>query len=75
MKKINVFLVGGAIRDKLLFYSVKEYDWTILNSNFYELKKYKYFPIGKEFTIFLNFFTKEEYSLSRDTKISNKKRK
>lgn len=62
---MQIFLVGGAIRDELLGLPVKERDWVVVGSTPEELLKLGYKPVGKDFPVFLHPRTKEEYALAR----------
>ena len=67
----EVFLVGGAVRDKLLGLSVKEKDWVVVGSTEKDLLNQGYLQVGKDFPVFLHPETKEEYALARkERKIS-----
>ncbi|MBI5039766.1 MAG: multifunctional CCA addition/repair protein [Gammaproteobacteria bacterium] len=62
---MNVYLVGGAVRDKLLGLPVKERDWVVVGSTPEEMIRYGYRPVGKDFPVFLHPVTHEEYALAR----------
>ncbi len=62
---MEIFLVGGAVRDKLLGHKVKEKDWVVVGASPAELAASGYKPIGKDFPVFLHPVTKEEYALAR----------
>tara|TARA_B100000767_G_scaffold66980_1_gene63438 strand:- start:553 stop:1644 length:1092 start_codon:yes stop_codon:yes gene_type:complete len=62
---MKVYLVGGAIRDKLLGLEPKENDWVIVNGNQKELLDLGYKQVGKKFPVFLHPKTSEEYALAR----------
>ena len=64
----EVFLVGGAVRDKLLGLSVKEKDWVVVGSTEKDLLNQGYLQVGKDFPVFLHPETKEEYALARKEK-------
>lgn len=65
---LNIFLVGGAVRDKILKLKVKEFDWVIVNSNITKFLKLGFKQVGKDFPVFLHPFSKEEYTLARKEK-------
>ena len=69
---MKVYLVGGAVRDKLLNLSTKEHDWVVVGSNPEEMMSLGYKPVGSEFPVFLHPKTKEEYALARTEKKSGK---
>lgn len=62
MKK---YLVGGAVRDKLLGRTVHERDWVVVGSSPEEMMAQGFIPVGKAFPVFLHPKTKEEYALAR----------
>jgi len=62
---MKTYLVGGAVRDKLLGLEPKERDWVVVGSSPEEMVKLGYKPVGKDFPVFLHPKTKEEYALAR----------
>lgn len=62
---MEVYLVGGAVRDELLGLPVKERDWCVVGASPAELKDLGYRPVGKDFPVFLHPDTAEEYALAR----------
>jgi len=62
---MNIFLVGGAVRDALLNIEVQERDWVVVGASENELIDKGYKKIGKDFPVFLHPETKEEYALAR----------
>src|ERR1700761_2552160 len=62
---MEVYLVGGAVRDKLLGLPVHERDWVVVGARPEELEKLGYMSVGKEFPVFLHPETKEEHALAR----------
>ena len=62
---MKIYLVGGAIRDKLLGISVKEKDWVVVGSTPEEMHKKGYKQVGKDFPVFIDTKTGEEYALAR----------
>ncbi|MBI5462755.1 MAG: multifunctional CCA addition/repair protein [Gammaproteobacteria bacterium] len=62
---MDIYLVGGAVRDKLLGLPVKERDWVVVGSTPEEMVRYGYRPVGKDFPVFLHPVTHEEYALAR----------
>ncbi|PKF61692.1 multifunctional CCA addition/repair protein [Psychromonas sp. psych-6C06] len=59
------FLVGGAVRDKLLQLSVKDCDYMVVGSTPEELLSLGYQQVGKDFPVFLHPQTGDEYALAR----------
>jgi len=62
---MQVYLVGGAVRDELLGRAVKERDWVVVGATPAELEGLGYRAVGREFPVFLHPETKEEYALAR----------
>lgn len=62
---MQVFLVGGAVRDKQLGIPVSERDWCVVGATPAELKTLGYRQVGKDFPVFLHPDTGEEYALAR----------
>jgi tRNA nucleotidyltransferase (CCA-adding enzyme) len=62
---MQVYLVGGAVRDSLLGLPVKERDWVVIGATREELLRANYREVGREFPVFLHPQTHEEYALAR----------
>ena len=62
---MQVYLVGGAVRDAQLGIPHKERDWCVVGSTPDELEALGYRRVGKDFPVFLHPETKEEYALAR----------
>jgi tRNA nucleotidyltransferase (CCA-adding enzyme) len=62
---MQVYLVGGAVRDALLGLPVKERDWVVVGSTRDELLRLKYREVGRDFPVFLHPQSQEEYALAR----------
>ncbi len=62
---MQIFLVGGAVRDKLMGYPFHEKDWVVVGASPDELTAQGFVPVGKDFPVFLHPQTKEEYALAR----------
>ena len=62
---MEVFLVGGAVRDKRLGLPVGERDWVVVGATPQELIGQGFKPVGRDFPVFLHPLTKEEYALAR----------
>lgn len=62
---MQIFLVGGAVRDTLLQLEVKERDWVVVGATPEQLIAQNFVPVGKDFPVFLHPKTKEEYALAR----------
>ena len=64
MKK-QVYLVGGALRDRLLGIEVYDRDWVVVGSTAQAMLDEGFEQVGKDFPVFLHPKTKEEYALAR----------
>jgi tRNA nucleotidyltransferase (CCA-adding enzyme) len=62
---MRVYLVGGAVRDRLLGLPVRERDWVVVGARPEDLEREGYLPVGREFPVFLHPTTHEEYALAR----------
>ncbi|MDE2450417.1 MAG: multifunctional CCA addition/repair protein [Gammaproteobacteria bacterium] len=62
---MQVYLVGGAVRDRLLGRPVKERDWVVVGASPEELERQGFVPVGREFPVFLHPQTHEEHALAR----------
>lgn len=62
---MNIYLVGGAVRDKLLGLTPKEKDWVVVGATPEEMLNQGYKQVGKDFPVFLHPNTHEEYALAR----------
>jgi tRNA nucleotidyltransferase (CCA-adding enzyme) len=62
---LQIYLVGGAVRDRLLGLPVKEQDWVVVGATPQAMLEQKFKPVGKDFPVFLHPKTHEEYALAR----------
>jgi tRNA nucleotidyltransferase (CCA-adding enzyme) len=62
---MRIYLVGGAVRDKLLGLPVKERDWVVVGARPEDLETQGYKPVGRDFPVFLHPKTHDEYALAR----------
>lgn len=62
---MQVYLVGGAVRDEQLGISHKERDWCVVGATPDEMLGAGYKKVGKDFPVFLHPKTNEEYALAR----------
>jgi tRNA nucleotidyltransferase (CCA-adding enzyme) len=67
---MQVYLVGGAIRDQLLGREVVEKDYVVIGATPELMLQQGYLPVGSDFPVFLHPVTKEEYALARTEKKS-----
>ena len=59
------YLVGGAVRDRLLGLPVGDRDWVVVGADPEELRAAGYIAVGKDFPVFLDPATREEHALAR----------
>ncbi|SEA00955.1 tRNA nucleotidyltransferase (CCA-adding enzyme) [Alkalimonas amylolytica] len=64
-KPVQLYLVGGAVRDELLGYPFHERDWVVVGAHPQQMLDQGYQQVGKDFPVFLHPKTKEEYALAR----------
>ncbi len=62
---MQVYLVGGAVRDELLGIPVRERDWCVVGATPEQMIAVGFKPVGKDFPVFLHPETNEEYALAR----------
>ncbi len=69
---MQVYLVGGAVRDQLLGHPYQEKDYVVVGATPEQLLAQGYQPVGKDFPVFLHPSSKEEYALARTERKSGK---
>jgi len=62
---MQVYLVGGAVRDYLLGHPYHEKDYVVVGATPEQLLAEGFQPVGKDFPVFLHPETKDEYALAR----------
>ncbi len=62
---MEIYLVGGYVRDQLLGLETKDRDWVVVGSTAEDMLKQNYRQVGKDFPVFLHPQTSEEYALAR----------
>ncbi len=62
---MDIYLVGGAVRDELLGHPVTDPDWVVVGARPEDLLTLGYTQVGKDFPVFLHPQTREEYALAR----------
>ena len=62
---MKTYLVGGAIRDKLLDLPVKDKDWVVVGATQDQMLAKNFKQVGKDFPVFIHPKTGEEYALAR----------
>ncbi len=62
---MEIYQVGGAVRDKLLGLPVKDRDWVVVGATPQQMLDLGYQQVGKDFPVFLHPQSREEYALAR----------
>ena len=62
---MQIFVVGGAVRDELLGLPVQDRDHVVVGASADQLLALGFKPVGKDFPVFLHPTTREEYALAR----------
>jgi tRNA nucleotidyltransferase (CCA-adding enzyme) len=62
---VEIYLVGGAVRDSLLNLPVSEHDWVVVGATPEYMLENGYQQVGKDFPVFLHPVTHDEYALAR----------
>ena len=62
---LDCYLVGGAVRDRLLGLPVRERDWVVVGATPEALVRRGFQQVGRDFPVFLHPLTKDEYALAR----------
>ena len=65
---MKTYLVGGAVRDKLLGIPTEDRDWVVIGSSPAGMLELGYVQVGNDFPVFLHPTTKEQYALARTEK-------
>ncbi len=66
------YLVGGAVRNRLLGLPVTERDWVVVGSTPEEMLRRGFTAVGRDFPVFLHPKTREEYALARTERKTGK---
>lgn len=69
---MQIYKVGGAVRDHLLGRPVTETDWVVVGASAEELTSQGFRPVGADFPVFLHPETGEEYALARTERKSGR---
>jgi tRNA nucleotidyltransferase (CCA-adding enzyme) len=62
---MEIYEVGGAVRDSLLGLPRREVDWVVVGGSVEEMLRLGYRPVGKDFPVFLHPQSGEQYALAR----------
>ncbi len=69
---MQIYMVGGAVRDKLLGRPVNDRDWVVVGATPEQMLALGYLPVGRDFPVFLHPETREEYALARTERKSGR---
>ena len=69
---MQIYMVGGAVRDKLLGRPVNDRDWVVVGATPEQMLELGYLPVGRDFPVFLHPDTREEYALARTERKSGR---
>jgi tRNA nucleotidyltransferase (CCA-adding enzyme) len=69
---LDVYIVGGAVRDALLGLPDSDRDWVVVGATPEQMVARKFIPVGGDFPVFLHPATKEEYALARTERKSGR---
>jgi tRNA nucleotidyltransferase (CCA-adding enzyme) len=69
---MEIFQVGGSVRDELLGRTVQDRDWVVVGAQPAQLEALGFRPVGKDFPVFLHPDTHEEYALARTERKSGR---
>ena len=69
---MKIYMVGGAVRDRLLGRPVNDRDWVVVGATPEQMAEQGYLPVGRDFPVFLHPQTREEYALARTERKSGR---
>ena len=69
---MQIYMVGGAVRDRLLGRPVNDHDWVVVGATPEQMLALGYLPVGRDFPVFLHPETREEYALARTERKSGR---
>ena len=69
---MQIYKVGGAVRDRLLGRAISEVDWLVVGASAEQMLALGYRPVGADFPVFLHPQTGEEYALARTERKSGR---
>ncbi len=69
---MQIYMVGGAVRDALLGRPVSDRDWVVVGATPEQMVALGYLPVGRDFPVFLHPKTREEYALARTERKSGR---
>ena len=69
---MQIYMVGGAVRDRLLGRPVNDHDWVVVGARPEDMVARGFMPVGRDFPVFLHPETHEEYALARTERKSGR---
>ncbi len=72
VRGLDVYVVGGAVRDALLGLPAGDRDWVVVGAHPQTLLDRGFLPVGDDFPVFLHPRTREEYALARTERKSGR---
>ena len=72
LRGLQVYIVGGAVRDALLGRTAGDRDWVVVGATPEEMVSRGFIPVGGDFPVFLHPQSKEEYALARTERKSGR---
>ncbi|OUM32125.1 multifunctional CCA tRNA nucleotidyl transferase/2'3'-cyclic phosphodiesterase/2'nucleotidase/phosphatase [Pseudomonas sp. 1239] len=69
---MQIYKVGGAVRDRLLGRPVTDIDWVVVGATVEQMQAQGYRPVGADFPVFLHPHSGEEYALARTERKSGR---
>jgi len=69
---MQIYKVGGAVRDRLLGRPVTDIDWVVVGATVEQMQAQGYRPVGADFPVFLHPQSGEEYALARTERKSGR---
>lgn len=69
---MQIYKVGGAVRDRLLGRPVSDIDWLVVGATVEQMQALGYRPVGADFPVFIHPRTGEEYALARTERKSGR---
>ena len=69
---MKTYMVGGAVRDRLLGRPVNDHDWVVVGATPEDMVARGFVPVGRDFPVFLHPETHEEYALARTERKSGR---
>ncbi len=72
LARMQIYMVGGAVRDQLLGRPVNDHDWVVVGATPEQMLADGYLTVGRDFPVFLHPTTREEYALARTERKSGR---